>query len=178
MRWTCSTPDKTSRLRISKSTRAPTAATTVCLAPVERWTEKPISMRCSTTPWICSSVADSCIATIIGKRWPSVVGRQSWFSNDQRLTTKCPSVIHLCIQFCIAGTLGTSRFWRDLFLLNLAHDIHNALVDAQQIAIRQRPRIHSPHVVEHGPLTIRLVDGHANATFQFADLVGGLRSLA
>jgi len=62
-------------------------------------------------------------------------------------------------------------------LLNLAHDVHDAFVDAEQIAIRQRPPIHAAHIVEYGPLTIWLIDRHTNATFQFADLVGGLRSL-
>src|SRR6202021_2832970 len=115
-------------LRISKSIRAPTAATTVCRAPVERCTEKPLSTRCSTTCWICSSVADSCIATIIeiGLSLVASLG----CANDQRLTTSDCSVVHLRIQFRFTGRLCC--LGRDLFLLDLAHDVHNAFVNAKQ----------------------------------------------
>src|SRR6266852_2909681 len=181
MRWTCSTPDRTSRFRVSKSTRAPTAASTVCRSPVVRCTEKPIRIRCSTTCWICSSLADSCMATImvVVSRQSLVVNRKPplsvWLTtNDQRLTAS--SIIHLRVQLRITRAL-CCWLGSDLFLLNLAHDIHDAFVNAQQVTIRQRALIHLAHIAEYGLLTIRLVDGHTDVPFEFADFMGGLRPL-
>ena len=70
------------------------------------------------------------------------------------------------------------RFGRDLFLLNLAHDVHNAFVNTEEIAIGQRPRIDSANIVEYCALAIWLVDRHPDVAFQLANLVGCLRPLA
>src|SRR5712692_1925474 len=66
MRTTSRTPSSSSTSRGSKSVRTPTAPSTVCVAPVERCTSKPIEISRSMTCWICSSVDPSCITTTMG----------------------------------------------------------------------------------------------------------------
>src|SRR5919108_140878 len=134
MRCTSCTPGSTSRLRVSKSMRAPTAARILCRTPVVRCTEKPIRIRCSMICWICSSVAVSCIATIMFV-WLLAFGFWLlafgfWLSVAQQLIAL---VIYLRIQFCFPRVrrcrFGCQRLGSDLLLLDLTHDVHDALID-------------------------------------------------
>ena len=50
---TSSTPSSNSMSRVSKSTLAPTAPSTVWRAPVERWISNPIPINRLITYWIC-----------------------------------------------------------------------------------------------------------------------------
>jgi hypothetical protein len=66
---------------------------------------------------------------------------------------------------------------RDFFLLNLAHDVHDAFVDMQSRSRSGNGPGFALRTLSNTALTIWLIDGHTNAPFQFADLVGGLRPL-
>ncbi len=65
MRCTCMTPGMISNLASSSVDVLPTAARMVCISPVVRWTSTPDSTSAAMTASICSSVAFSCMATII-----------------------------------------------------------------------------------------------------------------
>src|SRR5260370_16757583 len=126
MRCTSPTPVSTSISRTSKSLRAPTAPSTVCRAPVLRCTSKPISTRRSITCWICSSLADSCIATIIISQF---------------------SVVHFNIEFRLA--LGRFCFGLNFFFLQRAHHVNNALKNMLQLMPGQRPAIQGAPILKN-----------------------------
>src|SRR5581483_2346946 len=114
--------------------------------------------------WICSSVADSCIATII-RNATSCWLLTSWLMHTGKLdaASQEPSVIHLGIQF---GFVFQTRGFRSNFVpLNLPHNIHDAFIDVQKIVIGQGTTIDTAHVVKNRLLPVWLVDGHACVTF-------------
>src|SRR3954470_20678332 len=129
MRCTSRTPPRTSMSRISKSTRGPTAPSTVCCVPVERCTSNPMLMSRSMTCWICSSVAASCIATIIASL---AVARRSF--------------VHIHIEFCRSDALRLLD--HDLFLLQISHDVDDALEHLRHVEVAERPLVHLLHVRE------------------------------
>src|SRR5690349_4356818 len=169
MRWTSCTPGSTSRLRVSKSMRGPTAASTVWRTPVVRWTEKPMRTRCSMTCWICSSVAASCMATIMVS-----LSR----ADARRRVRPKASVVHIRIEFGIGPRRVSFGAGSNLFLLNLAHDVHDALVNAPEVGGGQRPGVCLLDIFEDGLLAVRLVDGHGGGALELADFVGSLGALA
>src|ERR1043165_4910316 len=139
MRWTRWTPSRTSISRVSKSLRAPTAPNTVCRSQVERWTEKPIDTRCSITFWICSSVAPSCMVTImvdccqlslsaVSSKPPRICSLAVRYEERARR-----SGVYLGLEFRISRS--ALHFWHELFFLDLAHDVDQPLVDHHQVAV-------------------------------------------
>src|SRR5438270_329372 len=74
-------------------------------------------------------------------------------------------IIYIRIQLRIPRRVG-SGLRCDFLLLNLAHDVHQPLVNSQQISIRQRPLVHLPDIAENFLLTIRLVNRHSKVAFQ------------
>src|SRR5215467_7143241 len=204
MRWASPTPGSTSISRMSNSWRAPTAPSTVCRAPVERWTSNPMPIRRSITCWICSSVACSCIATIIGfseipnprslrVRDPYPLLNLKILFSLYRLSPKvschnrAPSSSQRTLSVGISGRKSVVHFHvefsmlvagfsfrRNLIFLNVAHYVDDPLIYRAQFAVGKRPAIDAQYILKNPLLALRLIDGHAGVPFQLADFMRGL----
>src|SRR5713101_2991117 len=201
MRCTSPTPASTSISRTSKSARAPTAPNTVCRAPVLRCTSKPISTRRAITCWICSSLADSCMATIISSSRFSVavlrysvpgtqfiLGLEMAISNYTITQFRSYTIIqwpndpmtqflivHFNIELCFA--LGCGGLGLNFFFLQRAHDVNNALKNVLQLMIGQRPTIEGTHILKNFLFPFRLVDGYLGVALEAANFLGRARAL-
>jgi hypothetical protein len=61
-------------------------------------------------------------------------------------------------------------------LLNVAHHIHDALENLQQVAMLQGPSINFLDLLEHDSLPIRFINRQVRITFQPSDFLGSLRT--
>src|SRR5579864_4192898 len=86
------------------------------------------------------------------------------------------SVVCFRIHLCWPTLCLLSR--RDLFLLNVAHHVHDALVNADQIASGQGPPVGVLHIVKDNAFAVRLIHGHIGITLQPSNLHGGACALA
>src|SRR6266849_496366 len=153
MRTTSRTPSMTSMSRGSNSPGTPTAPSTVCDAPVERWTSNPIATSRSITCWICSSFAPSCMTTTIATPIPSSL------PGEPQLTL----LFHLAVTH--HGALDVTRL------------IQNALKQAPDGRVRQWSRIGANHSVQDLILPLRLIErlsGRALDLADFDDAAGAL----
>src|SRR5712692_657100 len=145
MRTTSRTPSMTSMSRGSNSPGTPTAPSTVCDAPVERWTSNPIATSRSITCWICSSFAPSCMTTTIAAP----------------ISSSVPGDVLLSLLFHLAVThhcaLDGTRF------------IQNALKQPPDSCVRQRSRIGANHSVQDLILSLRLIERLASRALDLAD---------
>src|SRR5690348_7777970 len=142
MRTASETPGSSSKSLWSNCAGRPTPARMVCTAPVVRWTLKPMATMRSTTVCICSSVAFSCIATIIG----------SLFS-------------FLLLIFAVRSGRG------QLVLLERAHHVDDALVNVLQLNVGERSVVGRADIVKDDALAVRLVNGEVGGAFELADFV-------
>src|SRR6185437_13285711 len=176
MRWTSPTPERTSMSRISNSRRAPTAPSTVCLAPVERCTSKPISIRRSMTFCTCSSVAASCMATIMVLCAGPVsrVTLQTSLCSDHPINgiTRSPdgsSIVYFHIKLCFP--VGDLLLRHNLHLLNIPHHVNNAFKYLAQFTVRKRPAVGLPDILKDDFFPVRLIDGHIGIALQLPNFL-------
>src|SRR5260370_21674939 len=134
MRQTSRTQSMTSMSRGPTSPGTPTAPSTVCDAPVERWTSNPIATSRSITCWICSSFAPSCMTTTIATHIPSPL------PGELQLTL----LFHLTVAHHRA--LYRTRF------------VQNALEQPPAGRVRQRSWIGANHYVQDLILALGLIE--------------------
>src|SRR5512142_1135120 len=107
------------------------------------------------TFWTWVSSAPCCIATIIENSSSQRFAFRFRVSCSRAESEPIPLIIGFGFQLVL---LTRRRFGRDLFPLDLAHNVNQAFVDLEQEAVRQGPAVRAAHVGEDGFLALGLVD--------------------
>src|SRR5579859_2346430 len=193
MRTTSRTPSRTSTSRGSNSGGTPTAPSTVCDAPVERWMSEPIETSRSITCWICSSFAPSCITTTIATPVPASlrfhVAQTQVAQTQVAQTSVCgfPPVHSDCEklprsigkpQTEVCATKAVLPRLAFLFsFIAVHHDafhgtrfVQDALEEAANGGVWQRAGVRLNHAIQNLLLAVGLVERIARDLFDVSDL--------